>query len=245
MLSMPSCPWGDYRAGTVSFCEARLCAWVVEPANAWSNLGFLVMAGVILAATWRRPHLSTLRVIAVTSALVGVGSFVFHASGTFLGEVVDLTTMYLISGLMLVLELRRLVPMSTWQVVVLYAAVVTASSGLLGPFPPIGIAVFVVHLVAWVAIHVFSRVRQPTADYRFSNWMAATWMGAGGIWLLDITKVLCDPHNHTFNGHATWHVLCAVCLGLYFRYQVQFFGPYAVPMAQRAQRQPIVPAVPP
>ena len=47
------CPWDGLPPGTVSFCEARLCAWVAEPANAWSSLAYVLMALYMLRAPAR------------------------------------------------------------------------------------------------------------------------------------------------------------------------------------------------
>jgi hypothetical protein len=41
-----TCPWDALEPGTVAFCEARVCAWVAEPSNAWSS------AAYVLAAAW-------------------------------------------------------------------------------------------------------------------------------------------------------------------------------------------------
>jgi hypothetical protein len=38
-----TCPWSSLDPGTVHFCEERLCAWVVEPSNAWSSMAYVVI----------------------------------------------------------------------------------------------------------------------------------------------------------------------------------------------------------
>jgi hypothetical protein len=44
-----SCPWAGFvRADDVG-CEPDLCAWIVHPAEAWSNLAFFAVAAVLLA----------------------------------------------------------------------------------------------------------------------------------------------------------------------------------------------------
>jgi hypothetical protein len=241
MLSTLSCPWDGYKPATVAFCEARLCAWVAEPANAWSNVGFVLMGVVLLASTLRKPHLAALRLVAFTSVAVGVGSFLFHASGIFALEALDLGTMYLISAMAIVLDLRRLTPLSLSQMVVLYVAIVTASMLLLVPFPPIGIAVFIVHLTVWGVMQILLRIHRPKADYRYSNWLIGVFFLSVFIWLLDYSHLVCNPDNHLINGHAIWHVLDAVCLGLYFRYQLQFF-PRAATQVDTRTGDPMLPA---
>jgi hypothetical protein len=43
------CPWDWLRQSPPSFCEETLCGWVKQPANTWSNIGFLVSAALL----WR------------------------------------------------------------------------------------------------------------------------------------------------------------------------------------------------
>ena len=54
------CPWSNWAPATISFCEERLCAWVVEPSNAWSNLAFVAGGAVMLwqSRNLRQPKLS-------------------------------------------------------------------------------------------------------------------------------------------------------------------------------------------
>ena len=40
---MAMCPWSDYAPATIAFCERRLCAWIVEPSNAWSNVAYVLV----------------------------------------------------------------------------------------------------------------------------------------------------------------------------------------------------------
>ena len=98
------------------FCEAPRAGWVRQPANTWSNLGFVV-AG--LAVAWyagdrRRlgltlgahPGLAT--AYAVLVVLLGPGSMAMHATQTDLGGHLDLLSMFLVSGFALAYALMRL-----------------------------------------------------------------------------------------------------------------------------------------
>src|SRR5205823_851454 len=53
----PGCPWWDlherFGEPNVKWCEERLCAMANEPANTWSNLGYLVVGAAIFAAASR------------------------------------------------------------------------------------------------------------------------------------------------------------------------------------------------
>ena len=36
----PGCPWSGFTPPNVDWCEEELCAWVVNPADTWSNLAY-------------------------------------------------------------------------------------------------------------------------------------------------------------------------------------------------------------
>jgi hypothetical protein len=40
--------------------------------------------------------------------------------------------------------------------------------------------------------------------------------------VLDVTRTMCDPHNHYFQGHAIWHFFSAISLGFAFKFYSQF-----------------------
>ena len=81
------CPWDNWDPGTVQFCEERLCAWIAEPSNAWSSLAYVII-GLITLWAWRKgPSIGI--AVSVANIMIGIGSFFFHASGMFAGEVVD------------------------------------------------------------------------------------------------------------------------------------------------------------
>jgi hypothetical protein len=221
---MNACPWDGFEPGSIRFCEERLCSWVAEPANAWSNAAFIVIGCYVL---WRASRYAAdpIRLIGVTSIMVGFGSFFFHASGTWIGEFVDLSTMFLISSLMLSLELRRLFALTTRATIVTYLSLSISAIVIIIPFRVVGIPLFDLHLLTTIGAHVLCARKGLVANRRWMYALIATYLLASVVWALDYTGKLCDPTNHIFTGHSAWHVLAAVCMYLFYRYQRQFFDP--------------------
>jgi hypothetical protein len=218
----PGCPWAGWSPGTLEFCEKRLCHWVVEPSNTWSNLAYLVV-GAYLFVTSREQKSVPLFMIALTSFLVGIGSFWFHMSGTFAGEAADVSAMFLISGLMIALNARRLYDLSADTAVRLYVGLCTTSILLLFIFRVVGIPLFAAQIIFAGALEVraWRRDKKPR-DARFLFLLCGSFALAFLLWALDVTKVMCHPDNHLLTGHAAWHLLNAGCLYFYYRYQEQF-----------------------
>src|SRR6185369_17380355 len=157
---LPStCPWGRFDPGTVRFCEERLCAWVVEPANAWSNIAFLIVGAYLLVRT-KQNRRTPLYLVGVTSILVGLGSFLFHMSGTFFGEFTDLAAMYFIGALMVTMEARRFVPMSLPRLTQSFVALSIVPMLLLLRFRSLGIVLFGVQVALVYASNIFWRIKK-------------------------------------------------------------------------------------
>lgn len=205
------CPWDGWEPASIAFCERRICAWVVEPSNAWSNVAYVLVGAWIL---WRRrERLDTaITAIAVAAILLGVGSFSFHATGVRIFEVVDVSGMYLISGLGLTFALQRLLSWSDGVAVLFFAASALASSLVMVGLGNDGIVVFAVQVLATFAIEIGLRGRTPSG---VGVWLVRAIVILGialVIWLLDKHGPLCDPDNHLVTGHAVWHVLTALSL---------------------------------
>lgn len=212
------CPWSGYAPATIAFCERRLCAWVVEPSNAWSNLAYLLVGFLILRRLSGRPA-TALSVIGVGAIVLGLGSFAFHATGVRVFEVVDVAGMYVLSGLGLTFALQRLLGWGDGVAVACFAALTLGSSLLMVALGTDGIVVFIVQITAMVLIEVGLRARNPPGASRWILAAVAVLVVAYGIWNLDFRGIVCDPDNHFVNGHAIWHALTAVSIYLFYRFQ--------------------------
>src|SRR5262245_29841286 len=148
------CPWSDYAPATISFCERRLCAWVVEPSNAWSNVAYVMVGAWIL---WhRRADLATaLTAIGVAAVLLGVGSFSFHATGVRVFEIVDVSGMYVLAAVGLGFALRRVFGWSDAAIVACIVGVTLGSSLLMVALGNDGIVVFGVELLIVIATEAY------------------------------------------------------------------------------------------
>ena len=100
-----SCPWqglAAYGPPNVKWCEERLCAWINEPANAWSNLAYIFVGLFIYFFTDLRTRRGTsagsslgLEWFPPTIIAVGVCSGIYHASNTYITQMLDFFGMYL------------------------------------------------------------------------------------------------------------------------------------------------------
>jgi len=104
---MLSCPWSSLQPATMKFCEENLCSWVTQPANAFSSLIYIIL-GIFLLFYYKKEKNKALRIIPIVSILIGISSFLYHASFSFFLQVFDLASMFLISSFIIAFNLRRM-----------------------------------------------------------------------------------------------------------------------------------------
>ncbi len=211
----PGCPWyelSSWALPNVKWCEAARCSWIVEPANTWSNLALFALALFVWSrARGRDPRLAW---FAPAAAFLGAASFIYHASYTFFFQFFDFLGMFAFVGIPLTINMERLgliarasqaralawgVGSGCILVVVLYATGV----------PIQGIVLAATLAVIGTELRLM-RTGQRAREYRFFYLMAAVMALASTFSVLDVTRVLCDPTNHLFQGHATWHLLSSL-----------------------------------
>ena len=202
-----------------------------QPANSLSNLGFVV-AG--LAVAWRagRPELlgdvlPRLRGLptayAVVTVLLGPASAAMHATGSVLGGHLDLLSMYLIASFAAAYALMRLVRQGAvffFQVFLLMVAACELVGTIDAEVPVVHIAgnlAFGVLLVTAIVVEVvlWRRADGSRTDLRWGAGAVGSMALAFTIWNL-AQGPWCDPTSW-LQGHAAWHLLCAVAAYLLFR----------------------------
>jgi len=216
---MPACPWQVLPPANLSFCEADVCGWITQPANSWTNVGFLI-AGVLILREARRSPAGIAAWLGPIAIATGLASIAAHATSTFVGQALDQSVMFLESSLFVTIAFAR------WRhrspSLPLYAILVAASTALLLSFQTTGIALFAAHIVAFASLEARLAVRDRTTDYRYLIAAVATFAVSYGLWWLDKLDVVCDPDNHILGLHGVWHFLGALSFVLWFRYFAQF-----------------------
>jgi hypothetical protein len=217
---MPDCSWFGWPPATMHFCEELVCGPLVQPANAVSSLAF-VFVGLHLFRQERRRSILTL--FPASAVLVGVTSFLYHASWTFFFQVFDVSSMFMLSCLLLSFNAWRLGLVAERSLVRLYVALLAVSiAALLTARGRSGEWLFAAEVAGVVLSEaVLARTRTGTRYADFAR-AAALFGAAFAIWILDVRGILCAPANHYLQGHAVWHVLNAFCFVYLRRFYSQF-----------------------
>ena len=227
---------GTFVGAGGGFCEAFREGAIKQPANTWSNLGFVV-AGlwVVKRAGFDRKRavrpsnlvgrsvfLSTL--YAALVVFLGPGSMAMHGSGTAWGATTDVLSMLLYIAFPVAYAFARLFGGGLRACVWLYVALagwlgVSLLSGTL-PFSGSTLYTWLVPAFAGLELCLHFRNSAVVRDVRWLGLAGGVFLVALVIWRLSHTGgVLCFPDS-VVQGHAIWHLLCAVSTAaIYVYYQ--------------------------
>jgi hypothetical protein len=224
--------WPDWRPATclpdACFCENIRTGFVRQPINTWSNLSFVFVGLLILSAASAdrssarsnpiTSHQSYTSVYGFAVIAIGFGSMVYHASLTFIGQWLDVMSMYLLGTFMVVYNVSRLRPIDDARFTIAYLLLNIALDVLLIVWPDARRYLFGALIgVALIIEAIICRTRQPIIQTRWLFAALATYIIAQIIWTLDLNRVMCEP-NGWLQGHAIWHVLTAASAGLLYLY---------------------------
>lgn len=216
------CPWSSWTPAAADFCEASLCAWIRQPANTWSNIGFII-GGVVLFWMTSREGWRHMRLLAYASVATGIGSAFFHASETWVSVAGDYLGMYMGSAFMLACCLRRWTGASQTVGQVFFWTYTAVTMGILlydhTQARMVYMAGGLVCMVSDTGLLIRDRKKM------VFRWYLVLWVlfiVAGVLWAKDGNGSWCNPDNHVINGHAAWHLINAAALVVLALYYEQF-----------------------
>lgn len=210
------CPWSGWTPPNVDWCEEELCEWIVNPADTWSNLAYVIF-GVLMWYRASRAGDARLALFGPASVAVGICSFVYHASYTYFFQFFDFLGMFLFCFTVITVNALRLGWITLRRQWVFFAAGVGLFSALVPALSqtriPIQILVaFLIALILGQELVIRRRARPGATPYGLFFLALALLAAAGAFSLADVTRVWCDPRNHWLQGHALWHLLSAASL---------------------------------
>jgi hypothetical protein len=215
------CPWLDWQPPGIQFCEALVCGWVRQPINAWSNISFMIV-GIYIWMQLKRGW-SPLHLFSIAAFLVGVTSFLFHASMTFFFQFFDVSSMNMLILTCTCCNLARLKWIRPNQTTIAYIILLSLSmvitwfgKGKTGEW------IFTFWIVSTFLSEFVLKARGEKPNFNPFFMASGCFILAFTIWTGDIRGWWCDPDNHYFQGHAVWHVLNAVAILYLYKFFKQF-----------------------
>lgn len=202
------------------YCERTDASLLAEPANALTNVAFLIAAAAAFWS-WRRaggrdrPALTLIVVVAA----VGLGSFTFHTVATRGAVLADVIPIAIFIYGYLLLALRRFLGLPAGvsvAIIVLYAAVAQALSWLA---PPRALNGSIGYVPALVAMVVMARVTRGQARRGLE---LAAMIFTVSLALRTVDLAACDTFR--LGTHFLWHLLNAIVLYVLLRTAIGAVG---------------------
>jgi len=151
--------------------------------------------------------------------LVGVGSFFYHASLSFVGQWIDVMGMYLSVTFFILYNVYRL---RTWRPISFYFSYFLLNillGYLLYFYPHARRYLFGSFIFILICSIIYAQLKLRTMiNHRYIISAITAFLLGFTIWILDIKKIACQGDS-LLQGHAFWHFFTALAgLLIYFYY---------------------------
>lgn len=222
----PGCPWHDvtvmHGAANIKWCEETLCSWISEPANTWSNLGYMVVGFFIFAMALRDNQSWKLKQFGPIVFFMGLMSFVFHLSNFYTTQILDYWGMFLFVGWVLGMNLIRLGKIKEKNLMAFNLSLLGVYTAIVHIMYLAGLKYQMLILISGFLI-IFTEIlcrRRERTSFRFFVVACAFLIAAFTFSILDGKRIWCHPTEHGWfsQGHAVWHWLSAVAMWFIYKH---------------------------
>lgn len=225
----PGCPWHDITvsqgAPNIKWCEETLCQWVSEPANTWSNLGYMIVAIIIMVIAQRKNHNFKLKQFGPIIFFMGAMSFFYHQSNFYGSQILDFVGMFFFVGWAKGMNLIRLGKIKEKHLIPFNLIVGIIYTIAMHVMYLTGIKFQAIVLVSGFII-LGTEIAAQKKSRSDIGWFAAaiiTLIIAFGFSIADGQRFWCDPSQHGWfsQGHAVWHWTAALAMFFIYKHYSQ------------------------
>lgn len=209
-FNQPGCPWSQFELGRLLTCEERLCAWVRQPMNTYSNI-VLFLVAIALFSRGTRTQNKTLRDFGILATMIGISSSLGHASQIRALVFLDYASQFILFAYLMSLNWERIKSVSQNRWLRTFGlSVVFAIPNLIDKRA--GVLVFVLLTGLYLFSEYKGSLKSPAKSYAKLKSGLVIFVVAALCFTLDTTGIVCAPTKHLFQLHAVWHVLVAFSL---------------------------------
>jgi hypothetical protein len=216
----PSCPWHgiteSWGAPNIKWCEETLCQWVSEPANTWSNLGYMIVGVYVFYLAIKNKESFDLKQYGPIIFFMGAMSLFYHLSNFYGSQILDFVGMFFFVGWVTGMNLIRLGKMKSSQLIPFNLVLGLSLTGLMHIMYLKGMK-FQGIILLFAFVITFTEILAQRMKRTPIGWFLATLgsiIVAFGFSISDGTRFWCDPSQHGWfsQGHAMWHWTAAISM---------------------------------
>jgi hypothetical protein len=216
-LTIPTnCPWHEaqlsYGTPNVDWCEPTICSYITEPANTWSNIGFLIVALLIL----KKFKHKLIRCFSWIVLTMGLFSSIYHATNNYMSQYLDFIGMSLMTSFLLTFGIIRVTQKSWGEFFSFYWFFVSMNLVLIMFLDIAKLPVqllLMMNAVPIVAIEVAIVLKTKKIKRELYFALSVCVLILAQIFAqVDLHRIYCEPKNWILHGHVAWHLLCAVAM---------------------------------
>jgi hypothetical protein len=224
-----SCPWypitESQGAPNIKWCEETLCQWVSEPANTWSNLGYMIVAVYILYYGIKNNHNFKLKQFGPIIFFMGAMSFFYHQSNFYGSQILDFVGMFFFVGWAKGMNLIRMGKLKDKHLIAFNLIVATVYTILMHLMYVTGVKFQMLVLIsAFIIVGTeIAAQKVQKADLKWFLATIGTLVVAFGFSISDGQRIWCDPTQHGWfsQGHALWHWTAAIGMFTLYKHYAQ------------------------
>lgn len=225
----PSCPWypitESQGAPNIKWCEETLCQWISEPANTWSNLGYMIVAVIITIIAFRNRHNFQLKQFGPIIFFMGAMSFFYHQSNFYGSQILDFVGMFFFVGWAMGMNFIRLGKMEANKLIpfnIIVAVIFTIAMHImyLTGVKFQGIVLISGFIILATEIKAQKKVKTGLGWFIAA---IATLIVAFGFSISDGQRLWCNPTHHGWfaQGHAVWHWTASIAMFFIYKHYSQ------------------------
>jgi Ceramidase len=226
------CPWYSITesqgAPNIKWCEETVCQWISEPANAWSNLGYLIIGLLVTYLAFQKKQSFNLKQFGPIIFFMGAMSFFYHQSNFYGSQILDFVGMFFFVGWAKGMNLIRLKKLKEGHLIPFNIIVAILYTLAMHVMYVTGFKFQMLVLISGFIIigTELMAQRKRRTDTRWFIASVLILIVAFGFSLLDGQRLWCDPSQHGWfsQGHALWHWTASLGMFTIYQHYSQHFG---------------------
>lgn len=225
----PGCPWHSITesqgAPNIKWCEETLCQWVSEPANTWSNLGYLIVALLITYISFKHKHNFKLKQFGPIIFFMGAMSFFYHQSNFYGSQILDFVGMFFFVGWAIGMNLIRLSWMKENFLIpfnITFSVIMTLVMHVMY-LTNIKFQMLVLFAGLFILFTEVLAQKKYRTEVKWFSISIVILIVAFGFSISDGQRLWCTPENHGWfsQGHALWHWTASIAMFTIYKHYSQ------------------------